>query len=121
MNNETSLAATGRVDRRVRRHSAPSVGDWYRIRANKDNGGCPLIRIEAITEAGKVIVTDWLDFDRQYIPPPTPSGYQIPAERTFAGHYASWEQRMRAWEKVTPNLEFRGATPVGGASPATQG
>ncbi len=100
----TNATSAGPLDRNVRRHRPPAVGDWYVIRKNRDNGGLPLIRVEAITEDGKVIVTDWLDFDRQYIAPPTPSGYQIPAERTFAGHYASWEERMGAWKKVTPNV-----------------
>jgi hypothetical protein len=99
----TNDASAGPLDRNVRRHRAPAVGDWYEIRKNRDNGGCPLIRVESITEDGKVIVTDWLDFDHQYIAPPTPIGYKIPAERIFSGHYASWEQRMKAWKKVAPN------------------
>lgn len=79
-------------------------GDWYRIRRRSDNGGCPLIRVESVSPDGTVLVTDWIDFQTQWIRPPLDNGVQSPAVRTFVHSSENdevREKRLQHWKKVT--------------------
>ena len=95
MNKEANgRAPVERLDRR----NIPYIGMWLHIQKRYDNGGFPLIRVEEIDENGHIIVTDWLNFDKQ----------SITRTRKFAPSYDEFSRRVKYWKKVTPNAEITG-------------
>lgn len=79
------------------------AGEWYRIRERSDKGGCPLIRVESVSPDGTTLVTDWIDFDEQWIRPPLANGTPSPAVRVFFYSSDTVEERKkrrRHWRKV---------------------
>ena len=90
----TAPIAQGPVDVNVRQ-SLPYIGMWLHIKKRYDNGGFPLIRVEEIDENWHIIVTDWLNFNKQ----------SITRTRRFASSYDEFSRRIRYWKKVTPNAK----------------
>jgi len=79
-----------------------AVGQWYRIKPAKDNGGIPLVRVESV--APEVVVSDWVSFDERFVDAPLACGYVRPNPRRFSMSLDEATRMLRRyWTLVRPH------------------